>query len=123
MEGEEMNVLQCGFGFSQSIDVTGKPTSIPRGGDIKLVLESQGNTDLFDWMVLPTQTKSGIITFYRRDSMSKFKTLEFVDAFCVEYYESFDHVGSNPLQISLSISAREMRLNDSSFQNIWPENI
>jgi len=121
LDGEEMNVLHCGFRFSQMTDATGKPTAIPHGGSINLLLESNGGTDLFDWMISPTQTKSGTITFYRRDTMSKLKTLEFTDAHCVDYYETFDHVGENPMQIQLTISALEIKLNDSEFKNNWPK--
>lgn len=121
IDGEEMNVLHCGYRFSQGTDATGKPTAIPRGGGISLTLESTSGTELFDWMIHPTQTKSGTITFFRRDNMSKLKNLEFVDAHCVDYFETFDHVGETPMQIQLSISAREIKLNDSEFKNNWPE--
>jgi hypothetical protein len=121
IEEEEMNVLHCGFRFTQGTDSTGKPVAIPRGGTVNLTLESNGGTELFDWMVSPTQTKSGTITFFRRDNMSKLKTLEFSNAHCVDYYETFDHVGDNPMQVQISISAHELKLNDSEFKNNWPE--
>jgi hypothetical protein len=120
LEGEEMNVMHCGFRFTQITDATGKPTAIPQGGSINILVESTGSTDLFDWMINPTQTKNGDITFYRRDTMSKLKTLEFTDAHCVDYYETFDHIGENPLRIQLTLSAREIKLNDSEFKNNWP---
>ena len=121
IEGEEMNVLNCGFRFTQVTDATGKPTSIPQGGTINLVVESDGDTNLFDWMISPTQTKKGTVTFYRRDNMSKLKILEFADAHCVDYYETFDHQGDHPMQIQLVLSARDVKLNDSEFKNNWPE--
>jgi hypothetical protein len=121
IDGEELNVLHCGFRFSQVTDFTGKPTAVPQGGTINLVLESNGSTNLFDWMISPTQTKSGTITFYRRDSMSKMKTVEFSDAHCVDYYETFDHDGTNPMQLQINISAHEIKINDSEFRNNWPE--
>src|ERR1700744_2504287 len=120
MDGEEMNVLHCGFRLSQMTDANGKPTAVPQGGSINLLVESAGSTDLFDWMISPTQTKSGTITFYRRDTLSKLKKLKFNDAHCVDYYETFDHTGDNPLQIQLTISAHEIKLNDSDFKNNWP---
>jgi hypothetical protein len=121
IDGDEMNVLHCGFRFTQITDATGKPTAIPQGGTINLAVEGDGSTDLFDWMISPTQTKSGSVTFFRRDTNSKLKTLEFTDAHCVDYHETFDHSGNNPLQIQLTISAREIKLNDSEFKNNWPE--
>jgi Hemolysin coregulated protein Hcp (TssD) len=117
---EELNILHCGYRFIQTTDATGKPASIPQGGTINLLVESNGSTHLFDWMISPTQTKNGMITFYRRDTMSKLKTLKFIQAHCVEYYETFDHTGSNPMQIQLSISAKELILNDSTYKNNWP---
>lgn len=121
IEGEEMNVLNCGFRFTQITDASGKPTSIPQGGTVNLVIESDADTNLFDWMISPTQTKSGTVTFFRRDNMSKLKVLEFADAHCVDYYETFDHQGDHPMQIQLILSARDIKLNDSEFKNNWPE--
>jgi len=116
-----MNVLHCGFRFTQVTDATGKPTAIPQGGTINLIVESSGGTELFDWMISPTQTKNGTITFFRRDTNSKLKTLEFSEGHCVDYYETFDHVGDHPMQIKLTVSAREIKLNDSEFKNNWPQ--
>lgn len=120
VDGEEINVLHCGFRFSQAIDVTGKPTARPQGGTISLTVESDSDAHLFDWMIHPTQTKSGKITFFRRDASSKLKTVEFVDAHCVEYYETYDHQGEHPMQIQMVISAYEVKMNDSEFKNNWP---
>jgi hypothetical protein len=120
LDGEEYNVLHCGFRFVQSTDATGKPTAIPQGGNINMIVESTGSTDVFDWMISAVQTKNGIITFYRRDNMSKLKTLDFSDGHCVDYYETFDHRGEHPMQITFTISARELKLNESPFVNNWP---
>ena len=121
LTGDEMNVLHCSFRLSQNTDATGKPSAVPQGGTVNLMLESDGSTDLFDWMISPTQTKSGTITFYRRDTMSKLKTLSFTDAHCVDYYEIFDHNSEEPMRIQVILSAKEIKLNDSQFKNNWPE--
>lgn len=120
LDGEEMNILQCAFRFSQSTDATGKPTSRPRGGIVNLTVESTGDTQLFDWMVNPTQTKNGKVTFYRRDTSSKLKVLEFTDAYCVDYNETYTSTGDHPMQIELVISALEIKLNDTEYKNNWP---
>lgn len=120
LDGEPLTVLHCGFRFSQATDVTGKPTAIPQGGTISLTVESDADTHLFDWMINPTQTKSGTITFFRRDASSKLKTIEFIDAHCVDYYETYDHLGEHPMQIQMVLSAHEVKMNDSEFKNNWP---
>lgn len=121
VDGEELNVLHCAFRVSQSTDATGKPTAIPQGGAVTLLVESNGSTDLFDWVVSPTQTKSGSITFFRRDNLTTLKTFEFTDAHCVDYYETYDHSSDSPMQIQITLSAKEVKLNESSFKNNWPE--
>jgi len=120
LDGEEMNVLHCDFRFTQSTDATGKPIAIPKGGHVNLVVESNGGTDLFDWMISATMVKTGVVTFYRRDTMSKLKTLKFVDAVCIDYFETYDHTGDNPMQVQVTVSAHEIQLNNSFFVNDWP---
>lgn len=120
-DGDEMNVLHCSYRFTQGTDVTGKPTSIPLGGNISLVVESTKSTDLFDWMINPTGLKNGHVTFYRRDTQSKLKILEFSDAYCIDYQEDFDHKGEHPMQVSFTVSAKKIKLNDSEFENNRPE--
>lgn len=119
-DGEELTVLNCRFHFAQETDRTNRPTSIPMGGVIDLTIESNGSTNLFDWMISSTQTKSGVITFFRRDTMSKLKTLKFSDAHCVSYEEQYNHASEFPMQITLQLSAKELKLNDSTYKNNWP---
>jgi hypothetical protein len=118
--GEEMNVLNCSFRFTQTTDATGKPSALPQGGYLSFVVESTKETDLCDWMISPTGTKNGVVTFYRRDMYSKLKTVEFTDAYCVDYHESFDHKGEHPMQISVVICAKTLKINESEFKNNWP---
>lgn len=121
LEGENSNILYCSFRFTQVTDATGRPSSVPKGGAVTLTVESSGQSDLFDWMISPDQTRSGLITFYRRDTMSKLKTLEFSDAHCIDYQEVYQHDGEFPMQIKLVLSAKELKLNDSTYTNNWPQ--
>jgi type VI protein secretion system component Hcp len=120
LDGEEINVLNCQFSFTQSVDHNGKPAARPIGGLITITLESDGNTGLFDWMISNTQTKSGKIIFYRRDALSKMKELSFQDAYCVDYHESFSARGELPMEIQLTLSARQLKMGSSTFENPWP---
>jgi hypothetical protein len=117
----ETNVLYCSYRFTQGIDATGKPSSIPQGGTVTLTVESTSDADIFDWMINPTATKGGIITFYRRDMKSKLKTLEFTSAYCVSFQEEFNHAGEMPMQISFTLSAKKLKINDSEFKNNQPD--
>lgn len=121
IDGQEFNVLEVGFGVKQPIDKTGKPSGKPHsGGLINLVVESTGETDLYEWASSETQTKSGAITFLRVDGQSRMRKLEFTDAFCVSYYETFHATNTVTMQISLSLSAREITMERANFANSWP---
>lgn len=117
---EEINVLRCGFRFNQSIDVTGKAASRPMGGIINIMISSINHASLFEWMINTQQKKSGKITFIRYDTMSKLKTLEFENALCVEYNETFDPKGEHPITLQLTLSAHTIKLEDMIFRNNWP---
>jgi hypothetical protein len=117
---DEINVIRCGFRFNQTIDVTGKAASRPMGGTINIILSSINHPGLFEWMINPQQKKSGRITFIRYDTMSKLKTLEFENALCVEYHETFDPEGEHPITLQITLSAHVIRLEDMVFKNNWP---
>lgn len=116
---EELNVLRCSYRFNQEIDVTGKAATIALGGTIKLTLASINHSGLFEWMINTFQKKNGKITFIRYDTMSKLKTLEFENALCVEYHETFDPAGEHPILLNLTLSAHTVKMEDTVFQNNW----
>lgn len=122
LEGKKFNILHCEYSLKQHIDHNGKPAARPRGGQIAVLIESMADTELFDWMVSHTQTKSGHITFLRRDTLAKMKELQFSDAYCIEYKESFSASGEHPMQVYFVLSAREMKLGSSIYENSWPAN-
>ena len=52
---------------------------------------------------------------------SKLKALTFGDAYCVDFSEEFNHLGDFPMQITFTLSAKTLKLNDSEFKNNQPE--
>ncbi|MDY8138338.1 type VI secretion system tube protein TssD [Aquimarina sp. 2201CG5-10] len=120
LDGETCNILDCSFTFRQDTDYTGRPCSKPQGGQIRLLIESTSKTDFLEWMISPTITKKGEITFYRRDNMSSLKKVEFTGAYCIEYTEHFNGENAQPLQIHLILSAKEITVKGTTFENNWP---
>jgi len=113
-------VINCHYGMTQTIMTNGRASQKPVGGGIiELELESTSSTEFFDWMACPDKRKSGSITFYRRDAMSRLKRLDFTDALCVSFCEDFRSEGSQPMVIKMKLSAREMSLEDISVVNDW----
>lgn len=116
---DELNVLRCSYRFNQGIDVNGRASTKPLGGTINLTLATINHPGLFEWMINTFQKKSGKISFIRYDTMSKLKTLEFENALCVEYYETFDPASEHPMLLQLTLSANTIKLEDVVFQNNW----
>ncbi|RLD61569.1 MAG: hypothetical protein DRJ05_02320 [Bacteroidetes bacterium] len=102
-------VLSCSFGFTQNTDhLTGQPNARVMINNINLSIESTKDTQLADWMVNNKSTKNGKILFNIQGDEQK--TLEFENAFCVMYNESFINVGESPMTIDISFTARKIKL-------------
>jgi hypothetical protein len=120
LDDEELNLLDCSFSFTQGTDYTGRPSEKPRGGQIRLLIEGTAKTDFLEWMISPSLTKKGSITFYRRDTMAGLKKVECPEAHCIEYTESFNATDNEPLKIFLIITAKEIKVKGTVFVNNWP---
>ncbi|SNR31428.1 type VI secretion system tube protein TssD [Flavobacterium sp. ov086] len=121
IDGEEYNILEFNINFKQDIDTASKPTGNPRGGIIKMIIESSQNTHFLSWMLNSDLTKDGKITFYRRDAMSKMKELTFEKAFCIGYDELFTSTTEIPMKITMELVAKEFVFDDAKFYNNWIE--
>ena len=120
IDGESMNVLEFQCTIGQERDKTGKPSADPRGGNLRMILESTKSSMLFDWMISNSQTKNGKITFFKRDAMSKMREFQFNEGYCVKYDEFFSSVSNTPMQIEVMISSKEIILNGSKLVRNWP---
>lgn len=117
--GKEYNVLNCSYDLSQEVDATGRPSSINRGGRINLIVESNGETDLFEWQCSSFERKDGSIEFTKRDTEATLKKLNFTEGYLIKYKEQFDSTGTNPLTQSVTISCREIECGPAKHTNEW----
>lgn len=117
--GKEYNILKVNFGLAQETDATGRPSTITRGGKIELIVESTGETELFEWMTNSFERKDGSIVFIKRDSDATLKELKFEEAYLVKYRENFDSTGRNPLTESFTLSARKISMGTGEHTNPW----
>ncbi len=105
-------VYQLDYGFTQYTDDTGKPAGYPTGGTINMVVESSSDTQLIDWMIDPDAEKDGKIEI----QLKKKKVIGFKKAICIQYHESFNHMGGDqPMSISFTISAESMSIDNTEF--------
>ena len=117
--GKELNVLDARYKMHQEVDATGRPSSITRGGQITLTVESNQETDLFEWMCNNFERKDGSIVFLKRDSDATMKELKFKEGYLIAFEESFHASNSNPLSTTFTISAKEITLGSGTHTNEW----
>ena len=123
--GSKYDVLECEYEFSQSIDQAGKPSTRPRGGLLNLILKSTGDSDMLfqEWMFKDIEAKSGSIEFVISGEGEKRekKVVHFEDAFCVNFYEYFNHNNSILMYMKITLSAAVIRFGDNGakFKNDW----
>lgn len=120
VDDKELRVLFCEYTISQKTDHKQKPSARPKGGKVTVRVESTEDNFIFDWAASETQVKSGKITFYRRDAMSKMKELAFTDAYCTLLTERFHADGEVPMEMDLQLSAQKISMGGSSkHENSW----
>ena len=120
--GDELNLLHCDYSLRRDTDATGRPSSILYGGTIQCEVEATEDNGLLEWMCDPHKTKGGKITFYKRGDSAALKTLEFEEAYVVQFSESIDTVGSNPMSTHFVISAKKIKMGSAEHENPWPAN-
>ena len=116
-EDEGIPLLSCAYSFSQDIDPRGLPTSQVKGGVITLTFISIEDEEIMWWMMSPKADKNGKILFSGGEGKKVFKTLEFKDARCFYYHETFTR--DVEMIEELKISAREISLSGATHTNTW----
>jgi hypothetical protein len=120
VDGEDYNIFSCSYHFYQETDITGRPSSIARGGQITITVESNDSTKLLEWMVDSYKLLSGNLKFFKRDSESAImKQVDFTDGYLVSYDETFSHDSTNPMVTTLTISAKEIKVGSAEHKNEW----
>ncbi|MBK8520989.1 MAG: type VI secretion system tube protein TssD [Ferruginibacter sp.] len=117
--GKELNVLDAHYSLHQEVDPTGRPSSITRGGQITLTVESNQETDLYEWMCNNFERKDGSVVFLKRDSDATLKELKFKEGYLIGFEESFHSSNTNPMTITFTISCKEMTMGNATHKNEW----
>jgi hypothetical protein len=117
--GAKNNILDLTYTLKQETDATGRPSSVTRGGQITITVESTGDTKFFEWMCNNFERKDGKVTFTKRDSDATMKELSFKEGYLVSYKENFNAAGENPITETFTISAKEIAMGNASHANEW----
>jgi len=119
-------ILEYSYSFAQAIDLENQPSGIPRGGKLNVKVEAftkAENDELFGWMVSKTQKKNGkIILKTPSDPTKTLKTIEFTDAFCVDYKEVWkdQRSGTDVANTEdIQITWKTLKWGKVSYENEW----
>jgi len=118
-ENEGIPLLTCDYSFLQDIDQRGLPKSQVKGGVIAMSFSSIDDEEIMYWMISSKADKNGKILFSGGDDEKIFKELEFKDARCVYYRETFTR--DVEMIEEISISAREISLSGTTHLNTWSQ--
>lgn len=121
---KEREVMMVTYTFNQATDKEGQMTGIPRGGKITIRVKAlnDGNPELMNWMVQQAMPKNGSIDFLKTTDNTKMKSIEFADAYCVDYREYWEDKvgdGSNAHYEEIVISCREIKNGTVVYTNEW----
>ena len=114
------NILEYDIRIEKGIDHNGKPATNAKGGEIRLVVETDMKDHFSDWVVSATQVKDGKLIFYKRDGMSRMKSVSFKKGYCIRYKEKFRAVGDEPMCTEIVISAQEIIIGNTPYKKRWP---
>ena len=118
IEDKEYNILSFSFSVNQQIHHgAARPSGMPTIDKLNILIESTVNSGFFDWSISPYEQKDGKIIFYKRDTMASSRTLEFTNAFCVNYSEDFQDSSTNPMTTSLVLVVETLSLDGSEYVN------
>jgi hypothetical protein len=117
-------VLEYSYTFDQPTDKENQPSGIPRGGRLTVKVDAftrkEKNNELFGWMVSKNMKKKGKIIVYMPSQPGiKLKTLQFEDAYCVQYKENYKGQADSYNTEEIQISWRKLSWDNVSYENEW----
>jgi len=89
---KKREITSFNYSFSQPVDKVNQPAGIPRGGKINITVKAMndGNAEILAWMLNEFSKKNGKIEMMVPGENKKMKDIEFSDAYCTEYTETWE---------------------------------
>jgi len=127
---KDREVAAVTYSFVQATDTDNQPSGLPRGGRIvlKVKAEDDGNVELLKWMTSKSLAKKGSLLFMTsKDIDKKMKSIEFEDAYCVDFVEHWEDVPEGKKDVPLAhweevtISCRKIVNGPITYENEWKQ--
>lgn len=116
---DDREVYKVDYKFTQKTDIEGQLDGIPRGGRINVIVKAlnDGNTQLLQWMLNPTDARDVKIVFNSTKDGSVMKTIEAKGCYCVRYKENWADGQLHSEEIA--IVCQEMKAGSVEYKNPW----
>ncbi|MCF2490479.1 type VI secretion system tube protein TssD [Dyadobacter sp. CY347] len=92
LDGKEFFAKNVSYGCNRTADERGSPADAPKARLIRMTIAPKQNDDfalLYDWAFKNDRQLSGQIEFKYNNDSQVLRKMEFEDAFCVGFRESF----------------------------------
>jgi hypothetical protein len=120
IDDKEYKILSCSIHFFQETDDSGRRTSITKGGQITLTVETQDDDKLARWVINGFESKNGKLKFHKTDAeMSIMKQIDFEDGYLIGYDEIYDSAISPNMKTTITISAKKIMIGRAIHENNW----
>lgn len=112
-------VVMVDYDFSQTVDVEGQISGIPRGGKVTIRVKAMndGNNQLLQWMLSSHDPRDMKITFSNTIDGSTMKELQGKGCYCVHYVEKWEE-GEDHFE-ELVVVCQELSNGPVTFANPW----
>ena len=115
-ENKGLVVSECQYSISREIDGKGRPYTDLKIGIIDLVLASNDDFDLINWMI-SEESIEGEIIFYNKSNDNPISKIKFKDAIIVEYNSYYSSMAASKIKIKLT--AKTLSLANTTYEKDW----
>jgi len=115
------DALDCGYSLHRDVDLKGRPTSSVYGGNIRIVVESNDDTNIVAKLMNQSEPVSGNVTFQKGSDPTSLKQLSWENGYIMKYCETFDMTSTEPMQIYFEIFAEKILMGSGKVDHKKPE--
>lgn len=116
-DNKGIKILACDFSFSQDVDTQGKVNSKVRAGLINITIPGTDDTEIIQWMLGRDDKKDCKISFSGFIDTGQHRSIEFRDAYLINYHESFSE--TSDIIIHLTLSSRIIDIKGIVHESSW----
>ena len=115
------DALSCDYSFHRDVDLKGRPSSNVYGGTIRLLVESNDDTNIVAQLMNQFKPVLGSVTFYKGIEAATMKELSWENGYIIKYNEMFDVTSKEPMKIYFEIYAEKIMMGSETVDHKWPK--